>query len=91
MTERRVESNIVKLNERFRLGYIDDLVDAKRSGAERGVLGAFDQEFHEREFERLRDELHKASEASRLPDTVSAEVRQELNDLLLSLRRQRVP
>jgi len=87
MTEHQVESNIVVLNERFRLTYIDELIEAKRAGSEKGALESFDQTFHEAEFERLRDELHRVSAGSGLPDTVPAGVRRALNDLLLSLRR----
>lgn len=79
-----VESNIVRLNERFRLGYIDELVAAKRSGTEKGEVSDADMALHEREFTRLRDELEAARVRSTLPDEAGG--REELNALLLRLR-----
>lgn len=79
-----VEANLVRLNEEFKLPYIDDLVAQKIGGAEKGVLEDADVEFHQRECERLTAELERAQEASQLPEAPSA--RSALNDLLLRLR-----
>ncbi len=86
MTERCVESNLRTLNERFRLSYIDELIERKVSGAEKAPLDGGDMGFHEREFERLREELREASEASGLPESVGADVRRSLDDLLVRTR-----
>ncbi|QDV85211.1 DNA polymerase beta superfamily protein [Planctomycetes bacterium TBK1r] len=79
-----VEANLIALNETPKLSYIDELVDRKRSGPEKGTLQAADLEFHTREYERLTAELESAYESSELPEMPSA--RDELNDLLVTLR-----
>ncbi|MEM6471024.1 MAG: nucleotidyltransferase domain-containing protein [Planctomycetota bacterium] len=79
-----VEANLVTLNESTKFSYINELVERKRSGPEKGTLEAADLEFHTREFERLAAELESAYEASKLPEMPSARV--ELNDLLVRLR-----
>jgi len=79
-----VEANLLRLNERFRLSYIDDLVQRKLAGPEKSVLLDADWGFHQAEYVRLRDELQKAFEASSLPDAPSAHA--ALNDLLIRLR-----
>ena len=79
-----VEANLLTLNESAKLSYIDELVDRKRSGPEKGTLQAADLEFHTREYERLTAELESAYESSELPEMPSA--RDELNDLLVRLR-----
>jgi len=79
-----VESNIVKLNEVFKLPYISDLVAAKVTGPEKGTLDDSDVTFHQAEYERLGNELLKAAETSHLPD--EPEGKADLNDLLLRVR-----
>lgn len=79
-----LEANLVTLNQSAKLSYIDELVDRKRSGPEKGTLGAADLDFHTREYERLTAELESAYEANKLPEMPSA--RGELNDLLVRLR-----
>jgi len=84
MTEGEVESNLVTLNERFRLPYIDELIERKTTGAEKQALGDDDLEFHHAEFDRLNAVLDEESERSGLPDL--PEGRDELDDLLVRLR-----
>lgn len=84
MTECEVESNLMTLNQRFRLSYIDELIDAKRSGAERMEAANLDMGFYTREFDRLRDELERSSVASSLPEEPAG--RHELDRLLIHLR-----
>lgn len=79
-----VEANLVTLNESAKFSYINELVERKRSGLEKGTLEAADLEFHTREYDRLTAELESAYEASKLPEMPSA--RDELNDLLVQLR-----
>lgn len=79
-----VEANLMVLNDSAKLPYIDELVDRKRSGPEKGTLQAADLEFHNREHERLTAQLESAYAASKLPEMPSA--RKELNDLLVRLR-----
>lgn len=80
----QVEANLVTLNESAKLSHIDELVERKRSGPEKGILDAADLDFHTREYERLVKELERAHEQSNLPEAPSA--RDALNDLLVRLR-----
>lgn len=84
MRHGEIEANLLTLNETARLPYIDDLVERKLSGPEKGRLAAADVDFHRREFERLVTELESASERSTLPERPSAKER--LNELLVRLR-----
>jgi len=79
-----VESNLIHLNEEFRLPYIDDLVARKLEGAEKSTLEDADISFHQQEYERLRGELEAAYQASVLPEIPSGKA--ALNDLLIRLR-----
>jgi predicted nucleotidyltransferase len=79
-----VEANLITLNESAKLSYIDELVDRKRCGPEKGTLQAADLDFHTQEYERLTTELESGYEASKLPEMPSA--RDQLNDLLVQLR-----
>ncbi|MEM1227891.1 MAG: nucleotidyltransferase domain-containing protein [Planctomycetota bacterium] len=84
MRTSEVESNILRLNETAGLSYIDELVDRKSNGPEKGALDATDLAFYESEYERLTAVLEAAHEDSILPEAPNA--RQELNDLLVRLR-----
>ena len=84
----RIEANLVKLNEEFRLPYLEELIEAKTSTKEKHKLVAIDLEFHEREFARLRTELQESFEKSDLPDMPSAG--DALNDLLKRVRLQKL-
>lgn len=79
-----VEANILRLNETAGLSYINELVDRKSSGPEKGILDAADLAFYEGEYERLTAELESSHAACKLPDLPSA--RSALNDLLVRLR-----
>jgi len=88
MRSGEIEANLLKLNEDAKLPYIDDLVERKLSGPEKGRLDAADVDFHQREYERLVTELQFASESSGLPERPSGKNR--LNDLLVRLRLRTV-
>jgi predicted nucleotidyltransferase len=79
-----VEANLLRLNQKFRLSHIDDLVQRKLAGPEQSTLDDADLQFHGAEFERLRGELQKAFDASTLPEAPSSQP--QLNDLLVRLR-----
>jgi hypothetical protein len=81
-----VEANLVRLNEAFRLPFIDELVAQKVGGGEQGALRDADFDFHGRECQRLTAELERARDGSKLPDSASARTRAALNDLLLRVR-----
>jgi hypothetical protein len=78
------EANLLRLNESFRLPYIDELVRRKIEGAEKSTLEAADFEFHRSEYDRLVAQLRAESEASTLPESPSATP--ALHDFLLRLR-----
>lgn len=79
-----VEANILRLNETAGLSYIDELVDQKSNGPEKGTLDGADLAFYEAEYKRLTAELESSHADCRLPDLPSA--RPALNDLLIRLR-----
>ncbi|MEO1617516.1 MAG: nucleotidyltransferase domain-containing protein [Planctomycetota bacterium] len=83
-----VEANLLRLNETAGLSYIDELVDRKSNGPEKGTLDATDLAFYESEYERLTAELESSHESGTLPDLPSA--RPALNDLLVRLRLREV-
>ena len=80
----KVESNLPRLNEEFRLPYIGDLIERKKEGPERAVLADADVAFHRSEMERLTRALEEAGESSRLPERPTAKA--GLHDLLVRLR-----
>lgn len=79
-----VEANLRTLNESTRLSYIDELIERKLTGPEKGNLPEADLDFHEREYMRLVGELEAASKKSELPETPSGKA--ALNDLLVRMR-----
>jgi predicted nucleotidyltransferase len=84
MDEHAIESNIVTLNERFKLGFIDELVQAKREGTEKMEAMNLDMAFHQEQMDTLLAQLEVASERSTLPENVVGKDR--LDDLLVRLR-----
>lgn len=82
----QVEANLLTLNRAANLPYIDELVERKLAGAEKGTLDAADLEFHEREYARLVGELEAAMEKSTLPEQATGKA--ALNDLLVRLRKR---
>ena len=76
----------MRLNEEYRLPYVDDLIARKVSGPEESVLEEADVMVHERAYDRLQCGLEEAHHASALPDVPSA--RPAFNDLLVRLRLQ---
>ena len=79
-----VEANLLKLNDAFRLPYIDELVERKIKGKEDGVIGEAEGQTFTAEYERLTQELRKAAEKTNLPELATC--RDDLNDLLIRLR-----
>jgi uncharacterized protein len=79
-----VEANLLTLNELAKLPYIDELVEQKRSGPEKGKLDAADAAFHEDEYHRLVAELEMAIVKSTLPE--QAACTEQLHRLLIRLR-----
>ena len=79
-----VEANLLRLNESFRLPYVDDLVARKLAGPEQATLADADIEFYRGEYARLRNELQAAYDVCTLPEAPSA--KPALDDLLVRLR-----
>ena len=79
-----VQANLCLLNQSAKLSYLDDLIEIKRTGAEKGELQAADVEFYRREYERLLKELEDSYQRSQLTEMPSS--RAALNDLLVRLR-----
>ncbi|MCU0713121.1 MAG: nucleotidyltransferase domain-containing protein [Pirellula sp.] len=79
-----VEANLEVLNQSAKLSYLSELIDRKRTGAEKGVLDAADMEFYRSEYDRLTRALEQSYEESRLPEMPTA--RDAINDLLIRLR-----
>lgn len=84
MKSGEVEANLKTLNDEARLPYVDELIDRKLTGPEKGELPEADMQFHEAEYQRLVGELENASANSQLPEQPSC--RDELNDLLIRMR-----
>lgn len=81
-----IEANLLKLNEKFRLPYVNELVARKVEGKEKSKLSAADLAIYEPEFTRLRAELERAAKESTLPESASAG--DALSDLLVRIRRR---
>jgi predicted nucleotidyltransferase len=79
-----LQANLSLLNEEFKLPYIPDLIERKVGGTEKGRLEVADLRLHQREHERLRAELERAHEQSRLPDAPSGMA--ALDQLLVRIR-----
>ena len=79
-----IEANLVKLNEKFQLSYLDELIDKKIKGKEKSIIENGQIIFYLQEYERLQQELELASQNSHLPETSSA--KSALNDLLVRIR-----
>jgi predicted nucleotidyltransferase len=79
-----VEANLLHLNEEFKLPYIPDLVERKLAGPEKSTLAEADMPLYQGEYERLREVLEMAYQASALPE--AATDKSALNELLVRLR-----
>ena len=80
----RVEANLLRLNEEFRLPYVPDLVARKTAGPEKGALETDELGFHEAEYKRLIALLEAEAAETSLPAEPSC--RNALNDLLVRVR-----
>jgi predicted nucleotidyltransferase len=80
-----IEANLPKLNERFHLEYIEELIERKTKSSEKQTLTDADIEFHEAEYLRLSSQLEEESASSSLPDAPTAKA--ALDDLLKRVRK----
>jgi uncharacterized protein len=79
-----VEANLARLNETAQLPYVDDLIQRKLAGAEKERMSEADVDFHRSEYDRLRNKLLQAYEASQLPEGPRGSA--ALHDLLVRMR-----
>ena len=79
-----VEAGLPRLNETAKLPYLDELIERKTAGAEKGKLNQADLSFHCGEYERLRGKLQQSHETSSLPEGPQGGA--ALHDLLVRLR-----
>jgi predicted nucleotidyltransferase len=79
-----VEANLVRLNATAKLPYLDDLIRQKVEGTEKEKVTGADLDFHRGEYERLRNMLQQAHEASKLPEVPRGSA--ALHDLLVKIR-----
>lgn len=79
-----IEAKLVKLNAKFNLSYLPELIERKTNGAEKGELFGADLDFYASEYERLVSHLETEQRRSVLPETSDA--KGDLNDLLVRLR-----
>jgi uncharacterized protein len=79
-----IEANLMRLNEKYNLSYIPDLVERKVHGTERQALDAAEVTTYEREYDRLRSSLEQEASRTSLPECATA--KPALNDLLLRVR-----
>ncbi len=80
----QVEANLSRLNERFKLPFVAELIERKTTTEERASLAEADLSFHATQYARLRDDLERAGEVSSLPQAPTAI--DALSDLLIRLR-----
>ncbi|NJK68477.1 MAG: nucleotidyltransferase [Microcoleus sp. CSU_2_2] len=83
-----VEANLVKLNEKFQLSYIPDLIAIKLGGQEQSVVEDADLEFYRQERDRLINLLEDSSRTSHLPSNPDAKF--ALNELLIKVRMRSI-
>jgi len=80
----RVEANLMRLNEEFRLLYVPDLVALKVTGSEMGRLANSELDFHRAEYPRLLAQLEAKAAATKLREEPAGP--EALNDLLVPIR-----
>lgn len=84
MLTRSVESNLVVLNDEYRLPYVTELLARASEGAEDDRLELPEMSFFAREYRQLSARLEEAAEISQLPEEASCI--EALNDLLVRVR-----
>jgi predicted nucleotidyltransferase len=80
----RVEANLLRLNDEFKLTYVPELVARKMAGPENGALNTTELEFHSSEYRRLLAQLEVEAAETKL--RAEPDCREALNDLLVRIR-----
>jgi predicted nucleotidyltransferase len=84
MQSGQLECNLSTLNEHFKISLVDNLIAMKTATQEQMELPDADLVFYRAEYDRLRALLIEAEATSPLP--LEADIRADLNELLLRLR-----
>jgi hypothetical protein len=79
-----IEANLLRLNEDFKLPYLDELVARKIGATEKATLDEGEMDFYGKEYERLRLLLEESYGASALPERPAGGA--ALHELLVRLR-----
>lgn len=82
----KVESNLMRLNHRYRLPYLGDLISLMLQGSEETLMEDVSMVFHEREYRRLLRQLDDARISSDLPEDPRG--KPALHNLLVRLRME---
>jgi hypothetical protein len=77
-----VEANLLRLNEQFGFGFLDELI-ARKVGGENASIGDLDWAFHETRLAELEVGLDQAFQESKLPEDRD---RKPVNEVLVRLR-----
>ena len=79
-----IEANLLRLDEDFKLPYLNELVARKTGGTERATLDDAEMNLYRSEYERLRVVLAESYQASTLPERPAGGA--ALHELLVRLR-----
>lgn len=71
----KIEANLLKLNEEFKLPLISDLIERKLSAVEKSVLEDDNIEIYRKEYQLLLSELEEAYQNTKLPENPSCHTR----------------
>jgi hypothetical protein len=77
-----VEANLLRLNEHFHLGFLDEVIASKVCGENASVVN-LDWPFHEARLTELEAQLDRTFQESKLPEDRD---RKPVNELLVRLR-----
>ena len=86
MNTRRVEANLVTLNQNFKLSYLNELIAIKSEGREESTIKSKQIDFFLQECDCLEVVLENASAESGLTELPSTQTKARLNDLLVQIR-----
>lgn len=89
----RVNANLPTLLAEYPQDDVEELIERKRSGAEKATLEPHEARQHEAALDRLEDQLDEWRERTALPESVDDDVRlrADLNDFLIRIRRPDTP
>jgi uncharacterized protein len=81
----KLMTNLDELNDIYPHSYIPELIDRKCNGKEKETIEPESVGFHEKEFNRLLQQLHSEMQSTQLPEMPRCE--HQLNDLLIRIRK----